>query len=72
MFADCYVVLRQVRTRHRRPDGSRYTAVALQPAYAAEDEAAARTFKEAIEEETGMPAPIARVKLWKGVGNGEG
>lgn len=65
MFCDCYVVFRQARRKHRRTDGTHYTGVELQPVMAFEDAAEARRFKDSVEEETGLPAPVARVRMWR-------
>lgn len=66
MFEDCLIVFRQVPVRHMTRDGRRsYPGAELRPVYVTTDPLAARRFKEALEDEGGMPACIGRAKLWR-------
>ena len=72
MIVDAYLVFRQSAVRVRDGAGRWLTRVESSPAYACEDEAAAKALSEAVAEASGMPSPIGRVQIWKGGANGEG
>lgn len=65
MFTNCYVVFRQTPMKHWMSGGKRTYRIELQPMYVCRDKKTAQQFKESIEEETGLPAPISVVKMWE-------
>lgn len=72
MFVDCYLVFRQRMVTHRSKGGRRERRVEQQPLYVCRDEEAAKRFSAAVEEETGMPSPVSRLRLWEEAPHAQG
>ena len=72
MFVDCYLVFRQSRVKHRRRDGGAERRIEVRPLYVCRTREDAERFSDALEEETGMPAPVSKLALWEEDGRGQG